>query len=117
MQKEYESILTSVKKVIGATEEYELFDDNIILHINSELATLTELGVGDEENPFVVESKNDVWGSVTTDKVLLGLVPEFIAIRVRLSFDPPQSSYVAETLKAKASELEWRIRHRAERIR
>lgn len=111
-----ESILTSVKKYIGATEEYEQFDDTILLLINSELGTLTELGVGSEDDPLVISDKNTMWNELTTDRVLLGLVPEYIALRVRLSFDPPQSSYVAESLKAKGAELEWRIRHRAERI-
>lgn len=41
-----ESVLTSIKKMLGITEEYEHFDSDIIMHINSVFMILTQLGVG-----------------------------------------------------------------------
>ena len=41
-----DSILTSIKKLLGITEEYEHFDQDIIMHINSVFSVLTQLGVG-----------------------------------------------------------------------
>ena len=41
-----ESILTSIKKLLGITEDYEQFDTDIIIHINSVFMILTQIGVG-----------------------------------------------------------------------
>lgn len=112
MTKRNSSILTSVKEFLGAGEAYEAFDSQLITLINSEISTLAELGVGDEEEPFEIVDKNAVWGDLIDDGTLLGLVPEYVSIRVKLIFDPPQSTYAGESLKAKASELEFRILRR-----
>lgn len=109
------SILTTVKAFAGIDDMYTYFDESLIPLINSELSALTQLGVGSEDDPVGIEDKFDTWSIVTTDKQLLGLIPEYVSIRVRLVFDPPQN-FVAESLKARASELAFRIQHRAEML-
>lgn len=116
MSKGDTSILADVKAFSGISDLYTEFDSELIPMINSEIATLTQLGVGNEEDPFDVTSKFDTWRDVTTDSVLLSLIPEYISIRVRLIFDPPQN-FVAESLKARAAELEFRILVRTEKLR
>lgn len=103
-----DSILTSVKKVCGMTEDYTYFDEDIIMAINSEFAKLSQLGVGSDE-AFSIEDKDAVWSDFTDDSVILGMVKEFVQLSVRLVFDPPQSSFVLQSLKEKADELEYRL--------
>ena len=40
-----ESILVSIKKLLGIAEDYNYFDQDIIMHINAALMILTQLGV------------------------------------------------------------------------
>ena len=48
-----DSILTSVKKMLGIAEEYDHFDADLIMHINSVLTILGQLGVGPAERFFI----------------------------------------------------------------
>lgn len=102
------SILTSVKKVLGMTEDYEAFDQDIIMAINNELAVLSQLGIGSDE-AFYIEDKTAEWSDFVQDSVLAGIVPQYVAIKVRLTFDPPQSSFVLQALKDQAEELQFRL--------
>ena len=103
-----DSILTSVKKMLGIPEEYEQFDMDIIMHINSVLMILTQLGVGPEEG-FAIADKTDEWYDFIGDNVLLELVKSYVYLKVRLIFDPPQSSSIIEAMNRQISEFEWRI--------
>ena len=103
-----DSILTSVKKMLGIPEDYEQFDMDIIMHINSVLMILTQLGVGPEEG-FAIADKTDEWDDFIGDNVLLELVKSYVYLKVRLIFDPPQSSSVIEAMNRQISEFEWRI--------
>lgn len=108
-----ESILTSVKKGIGGIDEaYEAFDDDILVCINSEIAELDQLGVTKAKG-LVVEDKSAVWSDLVEDPCL-NFVQQYITIKVKMIFDPPQSGLVMEALKAKAEELKWRINVAAE---
>ena len=109
-----DSILTSVKKALGPEEDYEHFDPEIIMHINSVLATLTELGVGPAEG-FMIQDRTAKWGDFIGDNKLLNLVPTYTYLRVKLIFDPPTVSAVLESMERQASQYEWRINVAAER--
>ena len=103
-----DSILTSVKKMLGIPEEYEHFDMDIIMHINSVLMILTQLGVGPEEG-FAIADKSDKWCDFIGEGKLVELVKSYVYLKVRLIFDPPQSSSVIEAINRQISEFEWRI--------
>ena len=102
-----ESILTSVKKVLGVTEEYEHFDEDIIMHINSVFSTLHQLGVG-PENGFTISDESAMWSDYITDPKL-SFIKTYMCLKVRLAFDPPQNYNLIEAIKAQINELEWRI--------
>jgi hypothetical protein len=104
-----ESILTSIKKLLGVEESYEHFDADIIMHINSVFMILTQLGVGPSEG-FIIEDKTATWSDFLsdTDLVNLSAVKTFVHLKVRLIFDPP-SGTVAESMNKLISELEWRM--------
>ena len=106
-----ESILTSVKKVLGIPEYYEHFDQDILLHLNSVMSILHQLGVG-PENGFVVEDDSTTWselfdGDIDTNKMMY--VKSYVCLRVRLLFDPPASSGAIDAMERQMRELEWRI--------
>lgn len=110
-----ESILTSIKKLLGIEEDYEHFDADIIMHINSVFMILTQLGVGPSEG-FIIEDKSATWSDFLDDTELVNLaaVKSFIHLKVRLLFDPPSSSGSIESMNKLLSELEWRLNISAE---
>lgn len=101
-----ESILRSVTKMLGMTEDYEHFDHDIIIHINSVFVDLYELGVGDRV--FQIEDDTSKWSDFITDE-RLNYVQQYVFLKVRLVFDPPTSSFVLTSIEDKIKELEWRI--------
>ena len=108
-----ESILTSVKKMLGITEEYDHFDADIIMHINSVLMVLTQLGVGPSEG-FIIEDDSTTWDEFFVDTIQLQAVKSYIGMKVKLLFDPPTSSAVTESYNRLISEFEWRLKVAAE---
>lgn len=103
-----DSILTSVKKMLGIVEEYEHFDADLIMHINSVLSILTQLGVGPSEG-FSIKDKTATWNDFLSDAKNLESVKSYVYLKVRLIFDPPLTSSVTEAINRMISELEWRI--------
>lgn len=110
-----ESILTSVKKLLGIEEDYTHFDMDIIMHINSVLMILNQLGVGPSEG-FAISDATSTWEEflADSDPVKLSAVKSFVYLKVRLLFDPPSSSAVIESTNRLISELEWRLNVAAE---
>lgn len=103
-----DSILTSIKKMLGIAEEYEHFDMDLIIHINSVLSILTQLGVGPSEG-FSIQDKQTTWDEFIPSGANLELVKSFVYLKVRLLFDPPANSSVIESTNRLLSELEFRI--------
>lgn len=105
-----DSILTSVKKTLGIVEEYEHFDADIIMHINTAFMVLTQIGVG-PENGFSIVDKSDVWSDfITEDDRCYESVKTYMGLKVRLIFDPPTNSVVLGCMEKTLKELEWRIK-------
>ena len=102
-----ESILLSIKKLLGIMPDYTQFDDDIIIHINTAFATLNQLGVGPSEG-FMIEDMFAEWQEYATSKNLT-MIKTYIYLKVRLLFDPPTSSALVESINRSIAELEWRI--------
>lgn len=103
-----DSILTSIKKMLGIGEEYEEFDTDIIIDINTTIAILRQLGVG-PQNGYSISSKTDKWSDYIEDMALLELVKTYMYFKVRLMFDPPLNGTVVNSMEKHIDELEWRI--------
>lgn len=103
-----DSILTSVKKMLGITEDYEHFDADLIMHINSVFMILTQLGVGPSEG-FSIEDDSAIWDDFISTGSNLEAVKSYVYLKVKLLFDPPLSSAVMESMNRMISELEWRL--------
>ena len=108
-----ESILTSIQQLLGITEDYEHFDSDLIMHINSVFSILTQLGVGPSEG-FSIKDKTDVWSDFIPDDPRLESVKSYVYMKVKLLFDPPLSSTVMESTNRMISEFEWRLNVQSE---
>lgn len=81
-----DSILTSIKKMLGIEAEYTHFDEDIIMHINSVFMDLNQLGVGPEEG-FAIEDDFATWVDFTPDVRKQQAVKSYMYLRVKLLFD------------------------------
>lgn len=108
-----DSILTSIKKLLGIAEDYEHFDQDLIIHINSVLSVLTQLGVGPSEG-FSIEDENATWNDFIPEDKRLSSIRSYVYMKVKLLFDPPLSSSVMESMNRMVSEFEWRLNVAAE---
>lgn len=111
-----DSILTSVKKLLGISEEYTAFDPDIIMYINSVFSILTQLGVGPTEG-FFISDASATWNDYFSEGDRIEAVKSYIAAKVRLMFDPPASSSAMQALSNLVSELEWRLNVRCDKTK
>lgn len=102
-----QSILNSIKKVVGLAEDDTSFDLDILMHTNAVLATLTQLGVGPEEG-FEIEDATSVWEDLLPDK-RYNFVKSYVYLRVRMLFDPPQTSFLKDGFEEQMNEYVVRI--------
>ena len=104
-----ESILTSIKKILGITEDYDAFDDELIIAINTALFTLWQLGVGNNTSePFKIEDEDQKWSDFI-DEGKIEMCKSYVALRVRLLFDPPTSGTLVEAINSQIKEFEVRM--------
>ncbi len=102
-----ESILTSVKIFLGITEECTDFDNDILICINSVFSTLTQIGVPPAEG-FMIYDKSIKWSEYILD-YRLNFIKTYMNLSVKMMFDPPTNSSMAEVYESRIKELEWRI--------
>lgn len=102
------SILNSVKKQLGITEDYTVFDVDVLIHINSALSVLTQLGIGPPEG-FSIDDASATWELFVGDDPRLNMVKTYVGLKVRKLFDPPTSPAVSQAIGESIAELEWRL--------
>ena len=103
-----ESILTSTKKVLGLPAENTDFDVDVIMHINSVLAILHQMGIGPTDG-FAIEDATPTWTDFLADVNPLNDVKSYTFLRVRMMFDPPPTSFHLESMQKQIDEIGWRI--------
>ena len=103
------SVLNTIKKLLGLDADDDSFDSDICIGINSAILTLSQLGLEGNEG-FIVTDDTQEWSDYLNDNKLLPMVQQYIHLKTKISFDPPQNSFVCENLKQIITELEWRIR-------
>lgn len=103
-----DSILITIKKLLGLAEDYTPFDADVIVFINSAFMTLRQLGIGPESG-FSISDSSTTWNEYLSDLQLYEPIKEYIYLKVRIMFDPPSNSFVMDAYKQQASELEWRL--------
>lgn len=102
------SILNSIKKMCGIDASLTVYDADILMHINSVFATLRELGIGPEPG-FIIEDASAVWEEYLGTDARLSAVKSYMYFRIKLMFDPPQTSYLIDSLEREIAQMEWRL--------
>lgn len=103
------SILNDVKKVLGIEPDYDVYDVDVLMHINSAFSTLSQLGVGPQQG-FGVDDATAVWTDfLETEHPEYRALKSYVYLRVKRLFDPPQTGYLDTAIKEQIQELEWRL--------
>lgn len=102
-------ILESIKHTLGVTNAYDEFDSDIVMHINTVLANLIQMGVGPQEGFSIDISNTHTWGDFIGDDKKIEQVKTYVALKVRLMFDPPSNSIIVDSFNKTCSELEYRL--------
>lgn len=102
------SILTDTKKALGLAEEYTVFDQEIIMFVNSVFGTLNQLGIGPSAG-YAIADASDTWDELFGTDLRFNEVKSYVYLRVRLLFDPPDNDYVMTNMRDQIEQAEWRI--------
>ena len=102
-----DSILESIKKLLGIPKEYEAFDADVIMHINTAFAILNQLGLG-PEGGYGIEGYDHVWDDYIVS-YNMSMIKTFIHVKVTLAFHPPSSTALLESMQRTLDELTWRL--------
>lgn len=115
MENNIDSVLDSIKKLLGIPKEYDAFDTDLIIHINSVFAILTQIGVGSPKG-FSIKGSSDKWiDFIPEDNHLFESVRTYVYLKVKLLFDPASlSSAAIASTERLISELECRLNVSAE---
>ena len=103
-----ESILNSIKKLLGPSASDEHFDQDIIMNINASISILTQIGLGPSEG-FAIEDDSAVWSDLIGEVKNLELVKTYVYLKAKMVFDPPSSGTITESYNKIISEYESRI--------
>lgn len=109
------SILNTIKKMLGLSEDYTVYDTDVITLINAALMTLQQYGVGPKQG-FIVTSDEQTWADffAESDGKNLEAVKMYVYLKVKMVFDPPQTSFVMDAFKETCQETEWRLKEQME---
>lgn len=110
-----ESILDSIMSMLGADAGITEYKNDILYLINSALARLCGLGVGAE--PLNVTNSEQTWDMITTDRILAGMVKDYVWLDVKLKFDPPTTSFVLKSYEDQRTKDEWLIEEHTSRMK
>lgn len=113
-----ESILLTIRKMLGGliveTGDEGPFDIDLIIHINTTLQTLNQLGVGKED--FEIVDEEQTWNQFLGRSFKnLNMVKTYVYLKVKSYFDPPSSGTLMEAMKEQIAELEWRLNTKVDR--
>lgn len=108
-----DSILDTIKKMLGIESTDTAFDVDVIVNINSVFMILNQLGIG-PINSFSISGKDETWDQFLSDNTKLEAVKTYMYLKVRALFDPPTISAVLDSLNRQITELEWRLNVQAE---
>ena len=102
-----ESILNSVKAMLGLSSDYTPFDNELIMHINSVFTILRQLGLG--EKKVEITDDTDEWSDFFNGDLDIGLIKSYVFLKVKQMFDPPTNSGAIEAIDRQIKEFEWRL--------
>ena len=104
-----DSILKTVRQMIGPSASYDVFDTDLIIHINAAFSRLCQLGVG-PERPFSIHGDDEKWSDFGLPEGYQEEVKQYVYLKTKLIFDPPASSAVQNAYQETVNMLEWTLR-------
>lgn len=104
-----DSILLSVKKLNSVAPDQTSFDSDFVMWINEALADVNQLGIGPADG-FFIRDAQDYWDDFMDESILRDRVKTYIALHVRLFFDPPATSFTQSMMKDQLDEKAWRLK-------
>lgn len=107
-----DSILLSIKKVLGLDKSYNAFDVDVMMAINTTFNVLYQLDIS--EQPFFISGEEETWSDYLGDRKDMEMVKSLVYLRVRLLFDPPSTGVLHEAMERQVKEFEWRLNFEAE---
>lgn len=110
-----DSILRTIKLMLGLTDDITSFDEELKVHINSLFTILNQLDCISDDG-FRITGYDETWGQLTDQITIAEMIKEFMYLKVRMVFDPPGSSVVSDAFNQRIAELEWRMNIQAERL-
>lgn len=110
-----DSILDTTKKILGLESDYTAFDLDIITHINSVFFEFQQLGIGPEKG-FYIDDKTKTWDEFIQSEDI-NAVKSLMALKVRLLFDPPATSFHLKAIEEMITKFEWRLNVHMEGVR
>lgn len=110
-----DSILVTIKKMLGLDADYTPFDLDVIMHINAAFMTLCQMGIGPKEG-FEVSDYNQTWSEFLTNPVMLGGVKPWVYLQVKMLFDPPTNSFLMDAMKTQSDQILFRLNVQAESV-
>lgn len=108
------NILVTIKKMLGMTPDYDAFDVDVTIALNSALTIVYQLGVGPKDRPYVIKTGEETWEDFFGDSDVIELVKGYLYLRARLLFDPPSTGVLHEAMERQIKEYEWRLNVQAE---
>lgn len=102
------SIMVAMKQALGLAEDYDPFDPELIMHINSAIADLHQLGVGPESG-FEITGPNETWDQLLAGDPRMNHAKSYLYLSVKMKFDPPSIGYVLTSMEKLLEKTEWRI--------
>ena len=108
-----DSILNSIKKLLGIASDYDAFDADVVLLINSALMALSQIGVG--QIGFTISGTDETWSDFLSSRDDFEAAKNYVYLSTRLVFDPPSNGSVIGSYEKLKEELEWRLKVRSER--
>lgn len=103
------SILLTIRKMIGPSVSYDIFDTDLVVHINTAFASLYQLGVGPKDQAFKITGDTETWADFIGDNPNIDSVISYVYLKVRMLFDPPATGTLQGSFKEMMKELEWRL--------
>lgn len=103
-----ESIFNSIKALLGPDASYDVFDPDIMIHINTALSVLTQLGIGPAEG-LMITGSDETWGDFLSNDKRLNMAKTYVYMKVKIAFDPPVNSSVLSAYQEACKEYEWRL--------
>lgn len=107
------SILETIKKLLGIDTECKDFDIDVIVNINTVISALTQMGVGPEEG-FSITGSDETWNDFIEELHGFEMIKTYIYLKVKNIFDPPQQQSLIGSSERIISEIEYRIRIQVE---